>query len=53
MSHDLIEINHITNSLAVVIDGKVIQNGMTKEVVNEPNVEAAPFLLNWKELYTI
>ncbi|OIJ12016.1 ABC transporter [Anaerobacillus alkalilacustris] len=53
VSHDLIEINHLTNSLAVVIHGRVIQHGMTKEVINEPNVDAAPFLLNWKELYTI
>ncbi|MCT8139407.1 ABC transporter ATP-binding protein [Anaerobacillus sp. CMMVII] len=52
VSHDLLEIRHLTKSLAVIIDGKLQQSGSTKAVIEHPNEAAAPFLNKWKELYT-
>ncbi len=53
VSHDLLEIRHLTKSLAVIIDGNVKQMGNTKEVIEQPNEATAPFLNKWKELYTL
>jgi len=53
VSHDLLEIKHLTKSLLVVIDGEIKQFGETKAVIHEPNEFAAPFLMKWKELYTL
>lgn len=53
VSHDLLEIKHLTKSLAVVIDGNVKQFGCTKEVIDNPNEQTAPFLDKWKELYIL
>lgn len=53
VSHDLLEINHLTKSLALIINGKVVQFGPTKEVIAAPNEIASSFLNKWKELYTI
>ncbi len=53
VSHELLEIKHLTKSLVVIMDGKIIQHGETKEVIDQPNEASAPFLNKWKELYTI
>jgi tungstate transport system ATP-binding protein len=53
VSHDLLEIKHLTKSLAVIIDGKVEQFGHTAEVVDHPNAASASFLNKWKELYIV
>lgn len=53
VSHDLLEIKHLTKNLAVIINGNVNQIGNTKEVIEQPNEDVAPFLNKWKELYTL
>lgn len=53
VSHDLLEIKHLTSSLVVIIDGNVKQIGETKEVIERPNEAASPFLTKWRELYTL
>lgn len=53
VSHDLLEIKHLTKNLLVIIDGEIKQFGETKVVIHEPNEFAAPFLSKWKELYTL
>ncbi|MFN7249467.1 MAG: ABC transporter ATP-binding protein [Anaerobacillus sp.] len=53
VSHDLLEIKHLTKSLAVILNGKVEQFGNTAEVVDHPNEACASFLNKWKELYIV
>ncbi|WNF37509.1 ATP-binding cassette domain-containing protein [Bacillaceae bacterium IKA-2] len=53
VSHDLLEIKHLTKNLLVIIDGEINQFGETKSVIHEPNELAAPFLKKWKELFTL
>ncbi|RXI96694.1 ATP-binding cassette domain-containing protein [Anaerobacillus alkaliphilus] len=53
VSHELLEIKHLTKRLVVIMDGKIIQQGVTKEVIDQPNEAAGRFLNKWKELYTI
>ncbi len=53
VSHDLLEIKHLTKSLAVIMNGTVKQIGNTQEVIDQPNQAVAPFLNKWKELYTL
>lgn len=53
VSHDLLEIKHLTKSLVVIINGNVNQIGDTKVVIDQPNEATAPFLNKWKELYTL
>lgn len=53
VSHDLLEIKHLTKNLLVIIDGEIKQFGETKSVIHEPNELAAPFLKKWKELFTL
>lgn len=51
VSHDLFEINLLTNKLIVMMNGQIEQFGATKEVLARPNDMTAPFLQKWKELY--
>ncbi len=53
VSHDLLEIKHLTKSLAIIINGAIKQIGLTKEVIDNPNSATAPFLNKWKEHYTL
>lgn len=53
VSHDLLEIKHLTKSLAVIINGNVKQVGNTKDVIDQPNEEATLFLNKWKELFIL
>lgn len=51
VSHDLMEINYLTNSLAIIVDGEVKQFGPTQKVLEYPNSSTAPFLNEWKKFY--
>lgn len=53
VSHDLLEIKHLTKTLAVIVNGNVKQIGNTREVIEHPNEDASLFLNKWKELYTL
>jgi tungstate transport system ATP-binding protein len=51
VSHDLMEINYLTNRLAIVVDGEVKQSGPTQKVLEHPNPSTSPFLNEWKKFY--
>jgi tungstate transport system ATP-binding protein len=44
VSHDLTEIQFLSDRLAILIDGKIVQIGPTADVINTPNHYAAPFI---------
>lgn len=48
VSHDLAEINYLTNRLLVFESGQIVQDGITKEVIASPN-ERADFITRFKE----
>jgi tungstate transport system ATP-binding protein len=48
VSHDLQEVNFITSRLLVLENGKIVQDGPTKEVIANPNKEAE-FIVRFKE----
>lgn len=52
VSHDLMEINYLTNSLAIIVNGEVKQFGPTQRVLGHPNPSTAPFLNEWKKFYS-
>jgi tungstate transport system ATP-binding protein len=51
VSHDLMEINYLTNSLAIIVGGEVKQYGPTQRVLEHPNSATSPFLNEWKKFY--
>jgi tungstate transport system ATP-binding protein len=51
VSHDLMEINYLTNHLAIIVDGEVKQYGPTQRVLEHPNCAVSPFLNEWKKFY--
>jgi tungstate transport system ATP-binding protein len=51
VSHDLMEINYLTNRLAVMVDGEIKQTGQTKMVLEQPNSATASFLNDWKKFF--
>lgn len=51
VSHDLMEINYLTNRLAVMVSGEIKQVGPTKKVLEQPNSDSTSFLNNWKKFY--
>lgn len=51
VSHDLMEINYLTNHLAIIVNGEVKQYGPTHEVLEHPNSATSPFLNEWKKFY--
>ena len=53
VSHDLSEIQYLTSRLAVMIDGQIIQEGNTRDVIDRPNKLAATFLNEWKRFYQL
>lgn len=53
VSHDLMEINYLTNSLAIIVNGEVKQFGPTQRVLEHPNPSTAPFLNEWKKFYPL
>ncbi|MBB5173283.1 ABC transporter ATP-binding protein [Texcoconibacillus texcoconensis] len=50
VSHDLLEIEAMSEKLAVIIDGRIIQKGNVRDVLNAPSDIAAPFLHAWNQL---
>lgn len=53
VSHDLMEINYLTNRLAIIVNGEVKQVGPTQRVLEQPNSSTAPFLNEWKKFYPV
>ncbi|NYE03730.1 tungstate transport system ATP-binding protein [Bacillus niacini] len=51
VSHDLMEINYLTNHLAIIVNGEVKQYGPTQRVLGSPNSVTSPFLNEWKKFY--
>ncbi|WP_066065721.1 ABC transporter ATP-binding protein [Neobacillus soli] len=51
VSHDLMEINYLTNRLAIIVNGKVKQVGPTPRVLEHPNSSTSSFLNEWKKFY--
>ncbi|MFP7297344.1 ABC transporter ATP-binding protein [Neobacillus niacini] len=51
VSHDLMEINYLTNSLAIMVNGEIKQYGPTHRVLEHPNSATSPFLNEWKKFY--
>lgn len=51
VSHDLMEINYLTNRLAIIVGGEVKQSGPTQRVLEHPNSATFPFLNEWKKFY--
>jgi tungstate transport system ATP-binding protein len=51
VSHDLMEINYLTNRLAIIVNGEVMQSGPTQSVLEQPNSATSPFLNEWKKFY--
>jgi tungstate transport system ATP-binding protein len=49
VSHDLMEVNYMTDRLIVLIDGRIAQEGLTKDVIQHPNPLTAPFLNKWRK----
>ncbi|WP_223591993.1 ABC transporter ATP-binding protein [Neobacillus bataviensis] len=53
VSHDLMEVNYLTNRLAIIINGEVKQSGPTPMVLEHPNSSTSPFLNEWKKFYPV
>ena len=53
VSHDLMEINYLTNRLAIIVNGEVKQVGPTPRVLEHPNPSTASFLNEWKKFYPV
>jgi tungstate transport system ATP-binding protein len=53
VSHDLMEINYLTNRLAIIVNGEVKQVGPTPRVLEHPNASTASFLNEWKKFYPV
>ncbi|MGG3468036.1 ATP-binding cassette domain-containing protein [Neobacillus pocheonensis] len=51
VSHDLMEINYLTNRLAIIVNGEMKQTGPTLQVLEHPNLSTIPFLNEWKKFY--
>lgn len=48
VSHDLQEVNFLTDRLLVIENGEIVQDGPTKEVIANPNIKAE-FITRFKE----
>ncbi|MEH7501296.1 ABC transporter ATP-binding protein [Neobacillus drentensis] len=53
VSHDLMEINYLTNRLAIIVNGELKQVGPTPRVLEHPNSSTASFLNEWKKFYPV
>lgn len=53
VSHDLMEINYLTNRLAIIVNGEVMQAGPTPQVLEHPNSSTQSFLNEWKKFYPL
>lgn len=50
VSHDLMELKFLADSLAILMEGELKQTGPTAEVLAYPNPSSAPFINEWKKL---
>ncbi|RSK55505.1 ATP-binding cassette domain-containing protein [Bacillus canaveralius] len=50
VSHDLTEIEYLTNRLIILKEGAVVQAGATVEVIAHPHQQASTFLSGWNPL---
>jgi len=50
VSHDLMELKYLADTLAILMDGELKQSGKTEEVLLSPNTSAAAFINEWKSL---
>ncbi|MBT2693200.1 ABC transporter ATP-binding protein [Bacillus sp. ISL-55] len=50
VSHDLMELKFLANTLAILMDGELKQTGPTEEVLASPNASASTFINEWKSL---
>jgi tungstate transport system ATP-binding protein len=53
VSHDLMEINYLTSTLAIIVNGEIMQYGSTQRVLEHPNSATSPFLNEWKKFYPL
>lgn len=53
VSHDLSEIQYLTTRLAVMMEGEIKQEGVTRKVLERPNHSTSSFLNEWKKFYYI
>jgi len=53
VSHDLMEIQYLTNKLAIMVNGEVKQTGLTPLVIEHPNSSTTSFLNEWKKFYLL
>jgi tungstate transport system ATP-binding protein len=47
ISHDLTEIKYMTNSLTILMNGRITESGRTESVISYPNLMTARFLEQW------
>lgn len=50
ISHDLMEVNYATSSLAILMNGSIRQSGQTDKVISSPNEMSAEFLQDWNSI---
>lgn len=50
ISHDLTEVKYLTEQMIVIMDGKIAQTGLTKDVIDHPNDTAEEFIKKWRTL---
>lgn len=53
VSHDLMEINYLTNWLSIMVNGEVKQSGPTPMVLEHPNSSTSSFLNEWKKFIPV
>jgi tungstate transport system ATP-binding protein len=53
VSHDLMEIDYLSEKLTIMVEGEIKQKGSTQEVLKHPNTSTSPFLNEWKKFYSL
>lgn len=53
ISHDIMEIKYLTESLIILMEGEIKQSGNTKDVLAAPNQFTKPFLQDWDLLTSL
>jgi tungstate transport system ATP-binding protein len=51
VSHDLLEVKHLTNQLFIIINGELQQHGLTDDVIDRPNQHTSSFINEWKSYF--
>jgi tungstate transport system ATP-binding protein len=50
VSHDLMELKYLADTLAILMDGELKQTGPTEEVLAAPNASTSRFINDWQSL---